>query len=150
MIARNSLILCTHLIIFLLQAIETARNANGKILVHCKAGVSRSVTVTVAYIMTTYKWSLKQTWMHVRKARSVIHPNRGFLHQLVQYEKLLFPSARSPTLSLHSDVFFTVFERMEELHGAPLMDYCRANPQVQHEVETAFIGVCWSDDVTKN
>ena len=48
---------CVHV---WLQVIEAAKKANGKIFVHCKAGVSRSVTVTVAYLMSQYKWSLKE------------------------------------------------------------------------------------------
>lgn len=116
--------------------IESAKKSNGgRIFVHCKAGVSRSVTISLAYLMYTYKWSLKKAWFHVRSKRPVLHPNRGFLAQLVQFEMRLFPELKAPTLSLTNDVLFTVFERMEELHGAALMDYCRDRPQTQYEIE---------------
>ena len=60
---------------------------------------------------------LTEAWFHIKQNRSVLHPNRGFLQQLLQYEKTLYPDLKQPTLNLHEDVWFTVFERMEELHG---------------------------------
>lgn len=115
--------------------IESAKkHENGRIFLHCKAGVSRSVTIAIAYLMHAYKWTLKKAWFYVRQRRPVIHPNRGFLAQLVEFERRLYPQLKTSTLSLHDDVLFTVFERMEELHGAPLMDFCREKPFTQYEV----------------
>mmetsp|Transcript_10416 Transcript_10416/g.19730 ORF Transcript_10416/g.19730 Transcript_10416/m.19730 type:complete len:285 (+) Transcript_10416:15-869(+) len=118
------------------QMIENVKGTkDGKIFVHCKAGVSRSCTIVVAYLMYAYKWSLKRAWFHVRSRRPVIHPNRGFINQLCEFERRLFPDITEPTLDLVQDIMFTVFERMEELHGPPLMDYCKNNPQCQYEIE---------------
>lgn len=116
-------------------AIALAKKANGRIFIHCKAGVSRSVAITLAYLMTVYKWSLNKSWYHVKKHRAVLHPNRGFLQQLCQYEKQVYPQIKQPSLNLHDEVWFTIFERMEELHGGSLMDYMKARPQTQYESE---------------
>lgn len=115
--------------------IELAKKAKGRIFIHCKAGVSRSVTITLAYLMKTYEWSLHKAWFHVKQHRTVLHPNRGFLQQLCQYEKQLYSTLTQPSLNLHDDINFTIFERMEELHGGSLMDYMKARPQTQYESE---------------
>uniref|UniRef100_H3A1W0 protein-tyrosine-phosphatase n=1 Tax=Latimeria chalumnae TaxID=7897 RepID=H3A1W0_LATCH len=49
------------------------------ILVHCLAGVSRSVTVTVAYLMQKLNMSLNDAYDHVKKKKSNISPNFNFL-----------------------------------------------------------------------
>lgn len=116
--------------------IGLAKKANGRIFIHCKAGVSRSVTITIGYLMTAYKWSLHKSWFHVKKHRPVLHPNRGFLQQLCQFEKSVYPDIKQPSLNLHDEVLFTIFERMEELHGGSLMDYMKARPQTQYEAES--------------
>ena len=40
----------------------------GRVLVHCVAGVSRSVSVVLAYLVTFY-CDLTQAWSHVRTIR---------------------------------------------------------------------------------
>jgi len=51
------------------------------------AGISRSVTVSVAYIitLTTHNW--RDTLSAVRHAREVANPNFGFTKQLEKYER---------------------------------------------------------------
>merc|ERR1719376_1690623 len=41
-----------------IQFIDEARSRGNGVLVHCLAGISRSVTLTVAYLMNTRRWSL--------------------------------------------------------------------------------------------
>ncbi|XP_039609370.1 dual specificity protein phosphatase 22-B [Polypterus senegalus] len=56
-------------------------------LVHCLAGVSRSVTLVVAYIMTVTNLGWQDSLMAVRAARACAGPNAGFLRQLEEFEK---------------------------------------------------------------
>jgi len=72
---------------------DEAKKINGKVLVHCLAGVSRSPTVVISYIMQALKMSLREAFHHVLSRRSVIGPNPGFLQQLIQYEVTLFGKA---------------------------------------------------------
>jgi len=65
------------------------------VLVHCRAGVSRSATIVVAYVMKSKGWTLKESLSFVKKQRAIISPNHGFLSQLVLYEKLLFNGSTS-------------------------------------------------------
>ena len=64
---------------------------SGCVLVHCNAGVSRSVTVVVAYLMKTKNMSLKQALDLVKTKRPTMCPNEGFQTQLQTYEDILRP-----------------------------------------------------------
>jgi len=48
------------------------------VLVHCFAGVSRSATIVIAYLMQEHGLTLTDALMHVRKQRYFINPNDGF------------------------------------------------------------------------
>lgn len=52
------------------------------VLVHCYAGVSRSASVVIAYLMMARGMSLDQAYAHVKARRPIIHPNPGFMQQL--------------------------------------------------------------------
>eukprot|EP00928_Gymnodinium_smaydae_P078588 TRINITY_DN62710_c0_g1_i1.p1 TRINITY_DN62710_c0_g1~~TRINITY_DN62710_c0_g1_i1.p1 ORF type:complete len:362 (-),score=45.49 TRINITY_DN62710_c0_g1_i1:191-1276(-) len=56
------------------------------ILVHCRAGVSRSASVVVAYLIEYQGYSLHDAFFLVRSHRSVITPNVGFMEKLGEYE----------------------------------------------------------------
>lgn len=65
--------------------------AHGKgILIHCFAGLSRSVTLTVGYLMKTlYPMSADEALALVRQSRPAAQPNQGFLEGLKRYEHTL-------------------------------------------------------------
>lgn len=52
------------------------------VLVHCLAGISRSATITIAYLMRTKKMGFDQAFSFVKKKRKIIFPNPGFVRQL--------------------------------------------------------------------
>lgn len=66
--------------------IHAARLRDGNVLIHCLAGMSRSVTVAVAYIMSVTPLSWKEALRVVRTGRSVANPNLGFQTQLQEFE----------------------------------------------------------------
>ena len=57
----------------------------GGILVHCMAGVSRSATCVIAYLMREHKHSLRSALELVRSKRPIVCPNYGFHKQLKEY-----------------------------------------------------------------
>ncbi|KAF2076843.1 hypothetical protein CYY_001871 [Polysphondylium violaceum] len=59
------------------------------ILIHCNAGISRSSTILLAYMMNKFKKPLQECLSLVRESRSCVKPNQGFLKQLEEYEKTL-------------------------------------------------------------
>lgn len=60
----------------------------GAIYIHCQAGVSRSVTFAVAYLMYRYGFNLKTALHAVKRKRSVAEPNENFMEQLKLYEAM--------------------------------------------------------------
>jgi hypothetical protein len=65
--------------------IDNAINNGGKVLVHCKEGVSRSVTMVIAYIIYKEKITPSAALEMIRKIRSKANPNKGFMRLLQQY-----------------------------------------------------------------
>lgn len=57
------------------------------VLVHCRAGTSRSPSVVIAYLMTYQGYSLHDALFLVRSHRSCVCPNVGFIEQLGEYEE---------------------------------------------------------------
>ena len=59
---------------------------NSRVLIHCNLGVSRSSTITLAYLMKYKKWNLKFAFQTLKSKRSCASPNDGFKRQLLQWE----------------------------------------------------------------
>ncbi|XP_011297297.1 dual specificity protein phosphatase 19 [Fopius arisanus] len=68
------------------NCLEVIRNRRGNILVHCNAGVSRSATVAIAYLMEE-GMSFPEAFNKVRSVRPCARPNEGFIKQLKDMEK---------------------------------------------------------------
>ncbi|CAG8659698.1 16781_t:CDS:2, partial [Acaulospora morrowiae] len=68
--------------------IQQALDGQGKVLVHCQAGISRSPTVVMAYLMKSRKMSFDQAYELVESKRPLICPNSGFQHQLRLYQTM--------------------------------------------------------------
>lgn len=58
---------------------------DGVVLLHCNAGVSRSASIAIAYLMAKEKIPFEDAFNRVRSARPSIRPNAGFLVQLTEY-----------------------------------------------------------------
>ncbi|CAN8269612.1 unnamed protein product [Cochlearia groenlandica] len=68
---------------FMDEAIESG----GGVLVHCFMGVSRSVTIVVAYLMKKHGMSFTKAMELVKSRRPQASPNFGFVSQLRHFEK---------------------------------------------------------------
>lgn len=66
--------------------INDSLSKNGKILVHCYQGISRSASFVLAYLMIYHKLTLEDALKLVTKKR-LICPNNGFLMQLIDLDK---------------------------------------------------------------
>ena len=58
--------------------IKDGMTRGGGVLVHCFAGVSRSATVVIAYLMQEKNMSFSDAFAFASKRRPVIFPNMGF------------------------------------------------------------------------
>ncbi|XP_070762403.1 dual specificity protein phosphatase 14 isoform X1 [Enoplosus armatus] len=70
--------------------IHSVGRKRGAVLVHCAAGVSRSASLCLAYLMKYHRVSLAEAHAWVKARRPVIRPNGGFWRQLIEYERKLF------------------------------------------------------------
>ena len=71
----------------------SGQEQENRVLVHCLAGMSRSVTIVIAYLLATTPMTTEEATEFVRSKRSIIRPNYGFIKQLEQYERRHFVSA---------------------------------------------------------
>ncbi|KAH9405015.1 Dual specificity protein phosphatase 1 [Tyrophagus putrescentiae] len=60
---------------------------NGKILVHCHAGISRSPAMCLAYLIKSQQWTLEEAFEYIKARRGSISPNFNFMTQLVLFAK---------------------------------------------------------------
>ncbi|CAJ1069116.1 dual specificity protein phosphatase 2 [Xyrichtys novacula] len=66
--------------------IDSVKQSGGRVLVHCQAGISRSATICLAYLMHTQRVRLDEAFDFVKQRRQVISPNLAFMGQLLQFE----------------------------------------------------------------
>jgi len=69
--------------------IHGAMQMGGKVLVHCKMGISRSASTVCSFAMKYFGWSLTRALSHTKERRGIINPNAGFREQLKIYEGIL-------------------------------------------------------------
>ncbi len=72
----------TDLLLVSNEFIGTAKELKGKVLVHCNAGVSRSTTLVIGYLIVICGFSFDEAFDLVKSKRSCVRPNDGFLKQL--------------------------------------------------------------------
>ncbi|KAM3862663.1 dual specificity protein phosphatase 19-like [Diretmus argenteus] len=66
--------------------IDQAREQSGVVLVHCNAGVSRSSSIVIGYLMLREGLSFDDAYRQVKQARPSVCPNPGFYQQLQNYK----------------------------------------------------------------
>lgn len=70
---------------------DEAQKSNSKVLIHCEAGISRSPTITVAYLIYKKNMEALEAYNFVKKLRPIVSPNFGFMGQLMELEGELMP-----------------------------------------------------------
>jgi hypothetical protein len=80
--------------------INQAKRSGGKVLVHCMQGVSRSVTVCLAYIIFSQSRPFEQVFDEAKSKRGICSPNTGFQVQLIWWFKRLCEGFESVPISV--------------------------------------------------
>ena len=73
------------------------------------AGVSRSASIVVAYIMTVTNFTFRQALDAVRGARRCVSPNFGFQRQLLDFELENLAAVSRFNFLLDSEYFHQVY-----------------------------------------
>lgn len=72
------------------EFIHDALREKGRVLIHCHLGISRSSTITLAYLLKSRKCKLGLAFDFLRTRRSRALPNPGFFQQLSEWEARIF------------------------------------------------------------
>ncbi|XP_003469408.1 dual specificity protein phosphatase 21 [Cavia porcellus] len=70
--------------------IHSVEMKQGRTLLHCAAGISRSPALCLAYLMKYRSMTLQDAHTWTKSCRPIIRPNNGFWEQLIHYEFKLF------------------------------------------------------------
>ncbi|CAM1294502.1 DUSP16 (predicted) [Pycnogonum litorale] len=71
------------------QFLDRVGESSACVLVHCLAGISRSATLAIAYVMKHFRMSSDDAYRYVKSKRIIISPNFNFLGQLLEFEQQL-------------------------------------------------------------
>ncbi len=74
---------------YFIPSIIFINESKGKCLVHCKAGMSRSASIVISYIMFIQKTTFENAYNYVIERRNIIYPNEGFIEQLKEFQEML-------------------------------------------------------------
>ena len=73
-----------------IKFIENAKEKGGRVLVHCIQGISRSVTIVMAYLIFKNKFTYDKAFNIVQNKREISSPNFGFSIQLQNFYMRLY------------------------------------------------------------
>ena len=92
--------------------IESSLDSNGKVLVHCKGGRSRSAAFISAFIMSTQQVSFEKAFQMVKRKRPIVNVNKGFEKQLIAYGRANWNiyGAQQLLLQEHIDLMLEQYE----------------------------------------
>jgi hypothetical protein len=69
-----------------LEFIEEAQSNNdGNILIHCYMGSSRSASITLAYLIYKYNFTLSKGLKYLKKKRDIVNINTNFINDIKKY-----------------------------------------------------------------
>ena len=73
-----------------IKFIENVKEKGGRVLVHCIQGISRSVTIVMAYLIYKNKFTYDKAFNLVQNKREISSPNFGFSIQLQNFYMRLY------------------------------------------------------------
>jgi len=127
--------------------VEKAKALQKKCLILCHSGMSRSVSLVLAYLLACEQMSLIEAFAHVKERRQMASPNPGFMAQLIQLEKSMRDSVTVDLERYKNDRFgdplsFAVelrrsdHPKQEDFHNATSED-CAHSPSASVTIDSS-------------
>lgn len=69
--------------IFIAQALK---NPKTNVLVHCRAGKSRSASIVIYFLMRKYIWTYTKAFNYLKQRRPLVEPNESYAAQLSRFK----------------------------------------------------------------
>ncbi|NWX93995.1 DUS15 phosphatase, partial [Nothoprocta pentlandii] len=111
--------------------IHQCRLRGGNCLVHCLAGISRSTTVVVAYVMAVTELGCAEALEAIRTVRPMANPNAGFRRQLDEFGRGAARKVRRHLRQRYGAVPFDDEEEIKALLPAQRGGAARAEAALQ-------------------
>jgi len=67
--------------------IKQGMDQGKKILIHCAQGISRSVSLIIAYLIKYNQWTYEKSLKSIKRYQPMAKPNESFRRQLLKFEK---------------------------------------------------------------
>jgi protein-tyrosine phosphatase len=80
---------------YLTNVIHSFLKENKAVLVNCFAGISRSSTIVIAYMMNYHNMAFDEAFNYVQGKRWIVNPNPNFQIILKNYERYLLDKKQS-------------------------------------------------------
>jgi len=80
---------------YLTNVIYSFLKENKAVLVNCFAGISRSSTIVIAYMMKYHNMTFDEAFNYVQSKRWIVNPNPNFRIILKNYERYLLDNKQS-------------------------------------------------------
>lgn len=84
---------------------------HGKVLVHCKAGVNRSPTLVMAYLVLRMKLTLREALTVTKQGRPTIRPMAQFVQLLIELDARIHGSESVNFVGFISFLRFSYLQR---------------------------------------
>lgn len=125
-----------------LEFIGECYDDNGRVLVHCQVGVSRSATVCIAEVMKRMKLSVARAYMFVRVRRLnvIIQPNLKLMYELFKWEEELLTQKTKSNLNLNSKLTLKLMSKSKSKSSlkGPLRSRSESISSVASSLSTVF------------
>ena len=137
------------------QHILLAKNQGTACLVHCMAGISRSSTLVLSYLILEEGMTLFDAWQLLLQCRKDIHPNDGFWIQLMELDKNIHGKYsiddveyRLRSLAIEFEDYITldeIFSLFDELQDVEAVDSYLLDKYLTFP-ESTSLSICWIED----
>ena len=110
--------------------IDETLNNNGKILIHCLEGVSRSVSICIAYLILKFNYDYFKAFNLIRSKRRVASPHPKFIAQLIQLSEILGLTEKySCNFIKDKQIIFQIINKKNQIIPLPLYKKINLNDE---------------------